>query len=270
MTYEAFKRAEMEGWDARAAAYDVYTGKVTTAAIPTLLAMAETAPDKRFLDLCCGTGRAAGAASALGAVADGIDVSPAMVEYARLAFPLASFATGDAEAIPKPDDTYDSVICSFGVMHVTSPAKMLNEIARVLRPGGRLALSHWVGPPDSALFRIVFGTMQRLADMSVVPPSPPPFALSSEEAMRGALEAAGFSDVSIVRLPLTFHAPKGRFPEHFRAFAARAAVILDKQSDHVLREIYSDWEAQLEDSLTEDDQYHVPMPALAVSAVRNN
>ncbi len=53
MTYDAFKYAEKEGWDVRADAYDDFTGRVTTAAIPTLLAMAEIAPGKRVLDLCC-------------------------------------------------------------------------------------------------------------------------------------------------------------------------------------------------------------------------
>ena len=86
--------------------------------------------------------------------------------------------------------------------------------------------------------------------------------------MRDALETAGFGEVSAVRLPLCFRAPKGQFPKHFRAFAARAAVILDKQSDDVLGKIYATWEAQLEDFLMADDHYQVPMPALAVSAVR--
>jgi len=267
MTYEAFKQTEIEGWEARAAAYDDFTGQVTTCAIPTLLAMAETAPGKRFLDLCCGTGRAAGAASALGANADGIDVSPAMIKAARAAFTTATFDVGDAESIPREDGTYDAAICAFGVMHVGSPEAMLEEMARVLRPGGRVALSHWVGPPESPLFKIVFGTMQRLADMSVVPPSPPPFALSSEDAMREILERGGFQNVSVVRLPLVFRAPAGKFTEHFRNFAARAAVILDKQSDAVLKEIYSAWDTQLEEFLI-DDEYKVPMPALAVSAVR--
>lgn len=267
MTYEAFKFAEKEGWDARATAYDDFTGRVTTGAIPTLLAMAELAPGKRILDLCCGTGRAAGAASALGADAEGIDVSAAMVKAAQSAFPTVSFATGDAEAIPKNEAVYDAVICSFGVMHVGSPEVMFNEIARVLKPGGRVALSHWIGPPDSPLFRIVFGTMQRLADMSVVPPSPPPFALSSEDAMREALEAAGFGEFSSARVPLVFKAPKGQFAKHFRNFAARAAVILDKQSEDVLKEIYTSWETQLED-FVDGDEYQVPMPAIVVTAVR--
>ncbi len=267
MTYEAFKTAEKIAWDTRAAAYDDFTGRVTTAAIPTLLAMAETAPDSRVLDLCCGTGRAAGAASALGAMAEGVDVSPEMIGAARAAFPAVSFEVGDAETIPKDDSLYDAVVCSFGVMHVGSTEAMFKEMARVLKPGGRVSLSHWIGPPESPLFRIVFGTMQRLADMTVVPPSPPPFALSSEDAMRGALKATGFDGVSFVRLPLIFKAPVGQFATHFRIFAARAAVILDKQDASVLKEIYACWEAQLEE-FRKGDEYRVPMPALAVSAVR--
>ena len=85
--------------------------------------------------------------------------------------------------------------------------------------------------------------------------------------MREILEQGGFKDVSVVRLPLIFRAPVGEFADHFRAFAARAAVILDKQSDAILQEIYSAWDAQLAEFLL-DDEYRVPMPALAVSAVR--
>ncbi len=170
--------------------------------------------------------------------------------------------------IPRAHSRYDAVICSFGLMHVASSETLFHEIARVLKPEGRLALSHWMGPPESPLFRIVFGTMQKLADMSAVPPSPPPFALSSENAMRKALEQAGFEEISVLKLPLVFRAPTGQFTEHFRNFAARAAVILDKQTEAVLQDIYSSWESHLEEFLVNGD-YQVPMPALAVSAVRS-
>ena len=85
--------------------------------------------------------------------------------------------------------------------------------------------------------------------------------------MREALEAAGFGEFSSARLPLVFNAPKGQFAKHFRNFAARAAVILDKQNEDVLKEIYTAWEAQLEDFL-DGDEYRVPMPAIVATAVR--
>lgn len=267
MKYEAFKTAEMQGWDARAGHYDDITGQITTQAIPTLLAMAKTAPGTRLLDLCCGTGKAAGAAAALGAEAEGIDVAPRMVELARRRFPGAAFDVGDAEAIPRETGRYDAVVCSFGLMHVGDTDALMHEIARVLKPGGRAALSHWVGPPESPFFRIVFGAIQRFADMGAVPPSPPPFALSSEPALREALQGAGFADISVVRLPLVFRAPGGRFADHFRAFAARSAVILDQQTQAVLDQLYAAWDDQLGEFI-EQGEYRIPMPALAVSGVR--
>ncbi len=87
--------------------------------------------------------------------------------------------------------------------------------------------------------------------------------------MQEALEQAGFGEVSVQMLPLTFRAPAGRFAENFKAFAARAAVILDRQDDAVLQEIYKSWDAQLSEFLVEG-HYEVPMPALAVSAVRED
>ncbi len=265
MGYEAFRTAEISGWNDRATAYNETTGQVTTGAIPTLLAMAETTPGKRILDLCCGTGRAAGAVVALGAEAEGIDASEAMIEAARAGFPGARFDVGDAESIPRDDNSFDAVICGFGLLHVADPNALFQEAARVLKPGGRLALSHWVGPPESALFRLVFGTMQKLADMSVAPPAPPPFALSTEDAMRGALQDVGLTLSSVEKLPLVFTAAEGRFPEQFRKFAVRAAMILDLQSEETTNQIYSALDEQLTEYLV-DGQYRVPMPAFAVSA----
>jgi len=72
-----------------------------------------------------------------------------------------------------------------------------------------------------------------------------------------ALERGGFADVSFRRLPLGFRAPAGRFAEHFRAFAAGAGTILDKQPDEVLKEICAFWNTQLEECLV-DGAYDFP------------
>jgi SAM-dependent methyltransferase len=269
MGFEEFSLAEKQGWNERATIYDDVTGQVTTQAIPALLALAGVAPGKRVLDLCCGTGRAAGAAAALGAHAEGIDFAPAMVERARKAFPALKFDVGDAEAIPLEDSTFDAVVCSFGLFHLADAGKALKEIARVLRPGGRAALSHWVGPPTSDFFRAVFGVITRHADMSVAPPAPPPFALSSEEAMKSAMADAGFSDVQLGTSPVVFSCPAGRFAETFRAFAGRTTMVLDRQSPEVREAIVSAWDKELEPYI-DGETLRVPMPAMTVSGVRPN
>lgn len=267
MSYEAFKQAEIEGWDQRADVYDDVTGRLTTQAAPLLLHLIGAAPEKRILDLCCGTGRAVGAALALGAGAEGLDASPRMIAAARRRFPQSAFEVADAEAIPRPDGAYDGVLCAFGLMHVGAPQTMFEEMARVLKPGGRAALSHWVGPPHSPFFRVVFGTMQRLADMSAAPAAPPPFALSSEDALQSALGAASFENVEFARLPLIFTAPAGQFAPRLRAFAVRAGMILDQQTEAVRQQIFAEWDAQL-DEFRVDDEYRIPMPAFTASAAK--
>lgn len=75
------------------------------------------------------------------------------------------------------------------------------------------------------------------------------------------------AEVACARLPLEFRALAGQFAKHFRTFAARAAVILDKPSDEILQDIHASREAQLKQYLT-GDEYRIPRPTLAVSAVR--
>jgi ubiquinone/menaquinone biosynthesis C-methylase UbiE len=101
----------------------------------------------RVLDIAAGTGLSAEAAlSAVGPTGHvtAADVSPAMVEKARErlgAARNASVLVEDAQALSFSEETFDAVVCNLGLMFFPEPARGLTEFRRVLRPGGRAAVS---------------------------------------------------------------------------------------------------------------------------------
>lgn len=104
-----------------------------------------------------------------GAKASGLDLSPALLERARHNAALAGvdieFVEGDAEALPYPDASFDTVLSQFGHIFAPRPAIALREMLRVLRTGGRLAFSTW--PPEHFTGRM-FTFIE-----SYLPPPPP-------------------------------------------------------------------------------------------------
>ncbi len=141
MPGRSLRDAELEGWDRKAGSWDGTLGTVTLHAIGPLLDAAGAGPGVRLLDIACGTGALAAEAARRGAEAIGLDFAPTMVAEASRRHPGVEFQAGDAEAIPLPDASVDAVTCSFGILHMERPERVLAEAARVLRPGGRLAMT---------------------------------------------------------------------------------------------------------------------------------
>jgi ubiquinone/menaquinone biosynthesis C-methylase UbiE len=100
------------------------------------------------LDVGCGTGAALAAAGEITGDVTGVDISPAMVERAREAVPGADLVVGDVAALPFEDATFDVVVSAFVVFFLDDPPAGLREWRRVLRPGGRIAMSTWNGPDE--------------------------------------------------------------------------------------------------------------------------
>lgn len=112
-----------------------------------LLARAEPRGGQRWLDVATGTGEIALRAAAAGASVVGLDLAPALIKTARRRMSQAGvdvrFEVGDAERLPYPDASFDVVSSSFGVMFAPDHGAAAAELARVCRPGGRLALLSW-------------------------------------------------------------------------------------------------------------------------------
>jgi demethylmenaquinone methyltransferase/2-methoxy-6-polyprenyl-1,4-benzoquinol methylase len=98
-------------------------------------------PGDRVVDACCGTGDLAVAARAAGAgEVVGVDFSERMLERARRKASELEWVQADVLALPFEDASFDSAVVGFGVRNVEDLEAALNELRRVLRPGGRLGL----------------------------------------------------------------------------------------------------------------------------------
>jgi ubiquinone/menaquinone biosynthesis C-methylase UbiE len=133
--------------DEAAAEYDRAFAHVTAHFMPFLLRAAHIAPGMHLLDIATGTGLSAEAAlAAVGPTGHVVaaDVSPAMAERARERLgkaPNASVSVEDGQALSFADRSFDAVLCNLGLMFFPDPVRSLSEFRRVLRPGGRAAVS---------------------------------------------------------------------------------------------------------------------------------
>ena len=97
-------------------------------------------PGDRVLDAACGTGDLAIIAAKAGGVVTGLDFSERMLDRARRKAPELKWVRGDLLALPFEDESFDSATVGFGVRNIADLAAGIEELRRVLRPGGRLAI----------------------------------------------------------------------------------------------------------------------------------
>jgi SAM-dependent methyltransferase len=118
-------------------------------------------PGQRFLDLACGTGAVAERAAAAGAEVVGVDIAPALIEQARQRAAERGleieYLVGDAEALGLDSASFDRIASTCGVMFAPDHSAVARELARVTKPGGRIALACWT--PESGLAKL-FGVMR--------------------------------------------------------------------------------------------------------------
>jgi demethylmenaquinone methyltransferase/2-methoxy-6-polyprenyl-1,4-benzoquinol methylase len=122
-------------------------------------------PGDRVLDSCCGTGDLAIEAERRGGRVTGLDFSERMLERARRKSGTIEWVQGDALALPFADGEFDAVTCGFGVRNLADLEGGLREAARVLRPGGKIAVLEITRPRGllRPFFRLWFDVLVPLA-----------------------------------------------------------------------------------------------------------
>jgi SAM-dependent methyltransferase len=208
---EAFRDFEIAGWDARAAAYVDTWATVTRYAVRPLLDAVRTGPGVRLLDVGCGPGELAATAVARGATAVAVDIAERMVARARGVHPELDVRVADAECLPFPDGAFDAVVANFLIPHLAEPTASLRELARVLKRGGRLAVTTWGEPARSPLHGTV---LDAIRDAGVEPPpdlpvGPPPFLYSDPARLAELIGCAGLDDVAVRQLAFSRRLPGG-------------------------------------------------------------
>ncbi|WP_326953266.1 class I SAM-dependent methyltransferase [Amycolatopsis sp. NBC_01286] len=156
------------------------------------------------LDVGCGTGestREAARASVTGTVL-GVDVSEAAIATASERGE-ATFAVADAQTHPFPAARFDVALSRFGSMFFPDPPAAFANIARALRPGGRVVLLVWQERDRNEWYSVLHDA---LAPGTTAPPAGSHFSLGDRERTRALLEGAGFTGVEFteVREPVCY------------------------------------------------------------------
>jgi ubiquinone/menaquinone biosynthesis C-methylase UbiE len=231
----------------------------------TAVAAGSIGSGDKVLDVACGTGNATIPAAQAGANVTGLDLSPALLDQGRAAAEQAGveieWVEGDAEQLPFEDGSFDVVLSVFGCMFAPDHRAAAEEIARVMKPGGRMAVCSWTPEGATGRFFVLVS--------SHMPPPPdgfqPPVLWGEEAHVREIFEGTGL-DLEFERAVVPF---AGESVESFMAeyedglpplAAAKQALSAEGKWDALrsdLLDLYADLNESGDDSVRYDAEFLV-------------
>jgi ubiquinone/menaquinone biosynthesis C-methylase UbiE len=225
-------RAEvLDGWERMASRWGEAADEMRGPWMPVsswLIDALELQPGQRVLELAAGpgdTGFLAAELIAPGGVLISSDAAEAMLEVAReraarLRIANVEFQALSLEWIDLPAANVDAVLCRWGLMFAIDPGAALQEMRRVVRPGGRVALAVWDEPQRNPWMMIPRQALIEAGHLEAPDPSlPGPFALSEPGRLEALLDEAGFTEVVIDTVDV-----ERRFADAERYLASTVAI----------------------------------------------
>jgi ubiquinone/menaquinone biosynthesis C-methylase UbiE len=234
---------------------------------PIMLETAALEPGHRVLDVGCGTGvtiRAAADRVRSSGVAVGVDCNEGMLAVARRATERVTWRREVAEALPFDDASFDRVLSQFALMFFDDRRRALEEMARVLAPGGRIVLATWAAIDESPGYAAMVALLRRLFGEPIANVLLAPFCLGDASSVKGLIEPV-FNDVRVSR-----HDGVARF-ESIDAWVhtdIRGWTLADMIDDNDYELLLAEARVALGEFVQADGRVSFPAPALIASAQR--
>jgi SAM-dependent methyltransferase len=241
-----------------------------------MVELLEPRPGHRILELAAGPGET-GFLALPGIQPDGellsTDAAPEMVEAARrraveLGLTDVRFGVEDAADLSLPDDAADGILCRFGLMLVPDMGRVADEIARVLRPGGRAVLAVWA---SSRLNPWMTATGRAALELGLSEPpdhdAPGPFRLSDPAELRSVVLAGGLEIECVEDVQVGWAAGSlDEWWETTRDTSRMLTILLERLSADQVAALRLRAEAHLHEYLADDGSLTVPGLARVIVA----
>ena len=164
-----------------------------------------------MLDIACGTGvltREVASRLERPDQVTGVDSNPGMLSVAKERNTEIVWKRGSAEKLPVQDQHFDVVLCQFGLMFFSDRVRAIQEMGRVLAPGGRLVVTVWDALENIPAYSKHVSTIEKYGGSEAREALNHPFELGKKNLLRATFSEAGISDIGI-----TTHTGTARFPD---------------------------------------------------------
>jgi SAM-dependent methyltransferase len=262
MDFDAYERRL---WAGQAGAYERGFGRLTAHTAGALLDAAGVEAETRLLDVGTGPGVVARAAVARGARVTAVDAEPSMAEAAARNVPGLDVRVAVLPDLPLNDGEFDAVTGNFVINATGDPPAALAELGRVLREGGRLALTCWNYPP-SAVQSVAADALEAAG----VPwpddiPLPPFREYSSPGAFEALLAGTGFAEATAQRLSWEHRVdPEEWWAEVYLSRVGSYGVVIGRQDSATVARIKAEYDRLIARYAVDGGQ--VALPAVAILA----
>lgn len=232
-----------------------------------MLDAAGVGPADSLLDVGCGTGvlarRAVERVGTHGTVV-GVDLNPGMLAVARRAEPAIEWREGTAEALPCADGEFDRVVCQFAAMFFDDRRAAIDEMARVVRPGGTVAIATWASVDESPGYAAMVELIRRVVGDDGAAALMAPFVLGDSHTV-GNLVGPSLPGASVTR-----HEGVARFDsiDAWLHTDIRGWTLSDMVDDKTFEELRREAHRELERFTDAEGRVRFAAPALIATATK--